>query len=112
MVFFFRRASYDKSCKLFDVETGAVIRSFGNDKLPYCAVLNPDDDKQNEFIAGYSDKKIYQWDARVPDVVLDYESHLAAVNTLTFVDENRRFVSSADDNTLRLWDYGIPITIK
>ena len=35
-----------------------------------------------------------------------------AVNTITFVDEGRRFVSSSDDKTLRVWEYGIPVVIK
>ena len=36
----------------------------------------------------------------------------AAVNTITFVDEGRRFVSSSDDKTLRVWEFGIPVVIK
>jgi pre-mRNA-processing factor 17 len=37
---------------------------------------------------------------------------LGAVNTVTFIDENRRFVSSSDDKSLRVWEFGIPVQIK
>lgn len=31
---------------------------------------------------------------------------------MTFIDENRRFVSSSDDKSLRVWEFGIPVQIK
>jgi WD40 repeat protein len=34
------------------------------------------------------------------------------VNTVTFVDEGRRFVSTSDDKTIRVWEFGIPVQIK
>jgi pre-mRNA-processing factor 17 len=37
---------------------------------------------------------------------------LGAVNTITFIDENRRFVSTSDDKTIRVWDFDIPVQIK
>jgi pre-mRNA-processing factor 17 len=43
--------------------------------------------------------------------VQTYE-HMGAVNSITFVDENRRFVSSSDDKVIRVWDVGIPICLK
>lgn len=36
----------------------------------------------------------------------------AAVNTLTFVDQNRRFVSTSDDKTIRVWEWDIPVDFK
>jgi len=42
----------------------------------------------------------------------EYDQHLGAVNTLTFVDEGRRFVSSSDDKSIRVWEYGIPVVMK
>ena len=46
------------------------------------------------------------------DLVQEYDYHLAAVNTITFVDEGRRFVSTSDDKTIRVWEFGIPVQIK
>lgn len=38
---------------------GQCISRFCNQKTAYCLAFNPDEDKQNIFIAGCSDKKIY-----------------------------------------------------
>jgi WD40 repeat protein len=45
-------------------------------------------------------------------ILQEYNYHLGAVNTVTFIDENRRFVSSSDDKSLRMWEFGIPVQIK
>lgn len=42
----------------------------------------------------------------------EYDYHLGAVNTITFVDEGRRFVTTSDDKSIRVWEYGIPVQIK
>ncbi len=46
--------------KLWDTETGQCLKRFGNGKIPYVIRFHPDDDKQNIFLAGMSDKKIIQ----------------------------------------------------
>ena len=33
-------------------------------------------------------------------------------STITFIDENRRFVTTSDDKSVRAWDYDIPVVIK
>lgn len=38
--------------------------------------------------------------------------HLGPVNTITFVDDNRRFVTTSDDKSIRAWDYDVPVNIK
>ncbi|XP_006879222.1 PREDICTED: pre-mRNA-processing factor 17-like [Elephantulus edwardii] len=100
----FLSAAYDRYLKLWDTETGQCISRFTNRKVPYCVKFNPDEDKQNLFVAGMSDKKIVQWDIRSGEIVQEYDRHLGAVNTIVFVDENRRFVSTSDDKSLRVWE--------
>jgi pre-mRNA-processing factor 17 len=63
-------------------------------------------------LTGCADKKIYQFNCKTGNIVQEYDQHLGAVNTITFVDENRRFVSTSDDKTIRVWEYGIPVVIK
>ncbi|XP_035381860.1 pre-mRNA-processing factor 17-like [Electrophorus electricus] len=108
----FLSAGYDRYLKLWDSETGQCISRFTNRKVPYCVKFNPDEDKQSLFVAGMSDKKIVQWDIRSGEVVQEYDRHLGAVNTITFVDENRRFVSTSDDKSLRVWEWDIPVDFK
>ncbi|KAK4753596.1 hypothetical protein SAY87_001700 [Trapa incisa] len=108
----FLTAGYDKNIKYWDTETGKVISTFSTGKIPYVVKLNPDDDKQNILLAGMSDKKIVQWDMNTGEITQEYDQHLGAVNTITFVDDNRRFVTSSDDKSLRVWEFGIPVVIK
>lgn len=107
----FLTASYDRQVKLWDTETGQALRTFTNGKTPYCVAFHPDESKHT-FLAGMQDKKIIQYDLRSGEVTQEYDQHLGAINSLTFVDENRRFVSTSDDKTLRAWEWDIPVVIK
>jgi hypothetical protein len=44
-----------------------------------------------------------QWDLNTGDMVQQYDYHLAAVNTVTFIDQNRRFVSTSGMCGGRRW---------
>jgi len=46
------------------------------------------------------------------DITQEYDQHLGPVNTITFVDDNRRFVTTSDDKTIRAWEFDIPVVIK
>ncbi|KAI5119920.1 hypothetical protein M0805_000885 [Coniferiporia weirii] len=108
----FLSCGYDRQMKLWDTETGQCIKRFSNGKIPYVIKFHPDEDKQNIFLAGMSDKKIIQYDMDSGEITQEYDQHLGPVNTITFVDENRRFVTTSDDKTIRAWDFDIPVVIK
>ncbi|KAJ5808800.1 hypothetical protein N7474_010069 [Penicillium riverlandense] len=108
----FLTASYDRQIKLWDTEYGKCLGRFSTGKTPHVIRFNPGPEHSHEFLAGMSDKKIVQFDTRSGELVQEYDHHLAAINTLTFVDDNRRFISTSDDKSLRAWEYGIPVPIK
>ncbi|KAK0519882.1 hypothetical protein OC842_007288 [Tilletia horrida] len=108
----FLSAGYDKQVKMWDTETGQCIRVFSNGSVPNCVKFHPDEDKQHIFLTGTANKKIVQFDTNTGEIVQEYDQHLGAVNTITFVDENRRFVTTSDDKTMRAWDFDIPVVIK
>jgi len=108
----FLSTSYDRYIKLWDTETGQCKQSFTSKKVGYCCKFNPDEDKQHLIVTGMADKKILCWDTRNGEIVQEYDRHLGAVNTITFVDENRRFVSTSDDKSLRVWEWDIPVDMK
>lgn len=109
----FLSGSFDRMMKLWDVEKGVCISRFTTGKTPHVVRFNPSVEHAHEFLAGMSDKKIVQFDTRAGnEVVQEYDHHLAAINTITFVDENRRFMTTSDDKSLRAWDYNIPVPIK
>jgi pre-mRNA-processing factor 17 len=109
----FVSASYDKEIKYWDTETGQVLGSYGDkNQMAYCVRLHPDQDKQNVLMAGMQNKKILQFDLDSGDIIQQYDYHLGAVNSITFIDENRKFISTSDDKTIRVWEFGIPVQTK
>lgn len=109
----FLTAGFDRTVKLWDVETGRVAGNFKMEGVPYCVRFFPGDGGGRQFLAGCGDRTILQIDVRdATNVVQRYDQHMGAVNSISFVEDDRRFVSSADDKVLRVWEYGIPVVIK
>jgi len=99
----FLSGSYDRSMKQWDTETGQCVARFSTGATPHCLRWNPS--MPHEFLAGMSDKKIVQFDTRAEGrkPVQEYDHHLGPVNTITFCDEDRRFITTSDDKSLRAW---------
>ncbi|CAI5437401.1 unnamed protein product [Caenorhabditis angaria] len=108
----FLSASFDRYVKLWDTETGQVVNRFHTGHVPYCLKYHPDDDKNHMFLVGMQNKKIIQWDSRSGEIVQEYDRHLQAVNSITFFDKNRRFASTSDDKSVRIWEWEIPVDTK
>lgn len=108
----FLSTGYDRSLKMWDTETGQCIKKFSNRKVAYCVKFNPDDERSHLFLSGMNDKKILCWDSRSGGICQEYDRHLGPINTITFVDNNRRFVSTSDDKSIRVWEWDIPVDIK
>ncbi|CAI4225281.1 unnamed protein product [Auanema sp. JU1783] len=108
----FLSASFDKYIKLWDTETGQVKQRFTTGHIPMCLKFNPDEDKNHMFLSGMQNKKIIQWDCRSGEIVQEYDRHLGPVNSITFFDKNRRFASSSDDKSIRIWEWEIPVDTK
>ncbi|XP_005105924.1 pre-mRNA-processing factor 17 [Aplysia californica] len=108
----FLSCGYDRYCKLWDTETGECKERFTSRKVPYCVKFHPEEDKQHLFVAGTSDKKIVCWDIRSGEIIQEYDRHLGPVNSITFIDQNRRFVSTSDDKSLRVWEWDVPVDFK
>eukprot|EP00471_Norrisiella_sphaerica_P011108 CAMPEP_0184500368 /NCGR_PEP_ID=MMETSP0113_2-20130426/44535_1 /TAXON_ID=91329 /ORGANISM="Norrisiella sphaerica, Strain BC52" /LENGTH=540 /DNA_ID=CAMNT_0026888705 /DNA_START=86 /DNA_END=1708 /DNA_ORIENTATION=- len=108
----FMTCSYDRYVKMWDTEYGRCISRHTSKKLPYCVRIHPTAEKQYECLVGQGDKTIVQWDTRADEITQKYDEHLGNVNTVTFVDEGRRFISTSDDKKVFVWEYGIPVVMK
>ncbi|KAE9418037.1 hypothetical protein Angca_008208 [Angiostrongylus cantonensis] len=108
----FLSASFDRYVKLWDTETGQVKQRFHTGHIPFCVKFHPDDDKNHMFLAGMQNKKIVQWDSRSGEIVQEYDRHLGPVNSIIFFDKNRRFASTSDDKSIRIWEWEIPVDTK
>ena len=117
----FLSASYDRQMKVWDTETGTCLGRYSTGSTPHVVRWHPDEPSGTEFLAGMHDNKIVQFDTRIDgssgsgdkkNPVQEYDHHLGPVNTITFCDENRRFVTTSDDKSLRAWEWNIPVPIK
>jgi len=114
----FLSASYDRQLKVWDTETGACLGRYSTGSTPHVARWQPSDPSGYEFVAGMHDNKIVQFDTRLPasddkkNPIQEYDHHLGPVNTITFIDQSRRFITTSDDKSLRAWEYNIPVPIK
>lgn len=106
----FVSAGYDRRLNYWDTETGRLVTGIQHSSIPFCAKFHPE--QPDILLAGCADKKIWQWDLRSGEAVLEYNQHLDAVNSITFLEGGRRFASTSDDKTIRVWDYGTPVTVK
>ncbi|KAK5132089.1 hypothetical protein LTR08_000339 [Meristemomyces frigidus] len=119
----FLSASYDRQIKVWDTETGACLGRYSTGATPHVVRWHPDHTSGGEFLAGMHDNKIVQFDTRLASApnkdgkergkpVQEYDHHLGPINTITFTDANRRFLTTSDDKSLRAWEYNIPVPIK
>lgn len=106
----FLSCGFDRFIRLWDTETGECLNTFTTRRVPYCVKFYPKDN--NQFIVGDSNNMIVQFDATSGEIVQEYNHHLQAVNSVTFVDDDRRFVSTSDDKKILIWDWNIPVPIK
>ena len=92
----FVTAAYDKGIKLWDTETGSVVQTLGDGQtMAFTVRTHPE--QPDVLLAGMQNKKILQYDVRSGDSVQEYNYHLGPVNTLAFIDENRKFISTSGE---------------
>jgi len=108
----FLSASFDRTIKYWDTETGQCISVHSTKKLPFCIKIHPHESRQHEFLVSQNNKKVVQWDIKSNKVTQVYDEHLGPVNSILFIDNNKKFISTADDKKVFVWEYGIPVVVK
>lgn len=108
----FFSAGYDRKIKRWDTETGACTWKYSGTALAHCVRVKHSE--PNMFLAGMSNNKILEFDTRAPGEKpeREYDHHLGPVNTITYWDEDRRFMSTSDDKSLRVWEWGFNVPSK
>ncbi|KAG0181549.1 hypothetical protein DFQ28_010177 [Apophysomyces sp. BC1034] len=115
-------AGMDNKLKIFDFyHNRSLLRTImGHTKAIRDIAFNNDGRK---FLSASYDRYMKLWDTetgkldklfdtRSGDITQEYDQHLGPVNSITFVDDNRRFITTSDDKTMRAWEFDIPVVIK
>lgn len=109
----FLSCSYDRTVILWDTKTGNTLKTLTFSAVPNTAIFNPNN--ENEVLVGLANKRIEHFDLAQPSFqvpVQTYDHHLGAINSLTVVDGAKRFMSTSDDRTVRIWSWHINIPDK
>ncbi|KAG0171159.1 hypothetical protein DFQ30_001382 [Apophysomyces sp. BC1015] len=93
---------YDKTVRLFDVSTGAIVKTFPGHQLAVTkTIFNP---LGNLVISGSKDNTIKFWDIVSGLCIRTISSHLGEVTSVQMNSSGTLLLSSSKDNSNRLWD--------
>ena len=94
--------SKDRSVKLWDVQTGGVVKTFNGHTAVSCVSVSPD---CAMIVSGSQDGMIYLWDIQTGECLHLTARHQSEVTAVSFQPTNpQHFISSSVDNTVRQWD--------
>ncbi len=102
---FLLSSSWDGTIKRWDVITGQLLTTYG-ENLPdmgevFMIDIMPGD---SEFISASSDGILRLWNIDTGEVIRTYEGHEGAINGVFINALGTRMVSAGNDATIRLWD--------
>ena len=80
---------------------GACLGAYTTGFVPNAIKFNPAPDKQHNFVVGMQNKKIVEFDINSGEIIQEYNEHLGPINTITYYDEGRRFLTTSDDKAIR-----------
>lgn len=109
----FFSCGFDKKVILWDTYSGAILKTLTLPSVPNSLLLNPKND--SEVLVGLSSGKIAHYDTdseSYAEPIQVYDHHQSSVNFLMAVDSDKRFLSTSDDKSVRIWDWQINIPIK
>ncbi|KAI9143299.1 WD40-repeat-containing domain protein [Paraphysoderma sedebokerense] len=93
---------YDKIVRLFDVNTGQVVKTFPGHQLSVSkTIFNP---LGNLIVSGSKDSTIKFWDIVSGLCIRTITSHLGEVTSVEMNSNGTLLLSSSKDNSNRLWD--------
>ncbi|ORX90453.1 WD40 repeat-like protein [Basidiobolus meristosporus CBS 931.73] len=98
----FVTGGYDKVVRLFDINTGAVVKTFTGHQLAVSkTIFNP---LGNLIISGSKDNTIKFWDVVSGLCIRTITQHLGEVTSVEINSSGNLLLSSSKDNSNRLWD--------
>jgi WD40 repeat protein len=94
--------SYDRTLRLWDLESGQTIRTLeGHTDAVYAVVVTLDG---RCAVSASHDKTLRVWDVESGQMLRPLEGHTDPVNAMAVTPDGRRALSASWDKTLRVWD--------
>ncbi|KAJ3284341.1 hypothetical protein HDU79_008279, partial [Rhizoclosmatium sp. JEL0117] len=94
-------ASYDKTIKLWSVETGECIKTLAGHSYSVRSVAFSPDSKT--VVSGSDDKTINLWTVETGEHAKTFAGHSDSVRSVAFSPDSKTVVSGSDDKTIKLW---------
>ena len=97
--------SRDKTAKLWDIQTGGVIKSSYNHSSAVLSVsISPD---STVIASGTLNATVHLWNTWTGECRCIIDGHVGVINSVGFSTINSQLlISASDDNTIRQWDTG------
>jgi WD40 repeat protein/DNA-binding SARP family transcriptional activator len=86
---------------IWDVETGASVRTLNNHLQVNAVAISPDG---KQIIAGGLDGGLREWDLESGRFLGTMEGNLSQIWSIGFSPDGKLLATSSDDGTVRLWD--------
>jgi hypothetical protein len=94
--------SWDQTVKVWDAQSGALLRSLGGHTGPVHAVaVSPD---ERFIISGSWDQTVKVWDAQSGALLRSLGGHTGPVLAVAVSSDGRFLVSGLGDGTVKVWD--------
>lgn len=97
-------ASHDQTIKLWNTQTGKLIRTLYGHTLPVLSITISPDGQQ--LVSGSLDETIKQWNFNSGEQIrsIKTDGYIAWNNALTISPNGQTLVSGSTDTTIRLWN--------
>jgi WD40 repeat protein len=94
--------SHDRSIKLWDLESGKLLRTITNTGGYANAISFSPDGRR--LVHGAEDKTVRIWDAETGAALRTITGHTGYVNEARYSPDGKRIASCADDKLIKIWD--------
>ncbi len=95
-------ASWDKTLRVWDLETGRTLRTLeGHSSSVYGVAVTPDGKR---VVSASQDNTLKLWDLESGRALRTMEGHSGEVSSVVVMPDGRTAVSASWDKTMRVWD--------